>query len=351
MKLMKKTLLLPLVIAFIGGLAAGTVPASAADVVKMKTTTAHSPSNWVWPIYEAFAEEVKERTNGRVELEFYTPGQLVPYIQYLEALRAGISDIAHVVPGYYPSEFALSQGFNLPYKWEDSVTGYRLWNALYDKYMNIDYFNLGIDIIAGWPAAGYDLFTIDRPIEKMEDAADLRLRTNNETTASIWKAMGAIPVFMSGSKVPDALGKGMLDGAPGPASWLNDMQVWEHGKPGYLTRTGSIPQGLGGLGVSLNPRHKFVNLSEEDQQAIRVAADNWVRRLSEESDTIRDEALVLLQAKGVIYSDWPQSEKDRLVAATAEVEKEWLAWTRKEGLPGQMMLDEMNALLKKWKDE
>ena len=103
--------------------------------------------------------------------------------------------------------------------------------------------------------------------------------------------------------------------------------------------------------MSLNPRHKFVNLSEEDQQAIRVAADNWVRRLSEESDTIRDEALVLLQAKGVIYSDWPQSEKDRLVAATAEVEKEWLAWTRKEGLPGQMMLDEMNALLKKWKDE
>ena len=53
----------------------------------------------------------------------------------------------------------------------------------------------------------------------------------------------------------------------------------------------------------------------------------------------------------VIYSDWPQSEKDRLIAATAHIEENWLAWTKEKGLPGKLMLEEMNALLKEWRGE
>ena len=45
----------------------------------------------------------------------YDPGQLVPFVQHLEAVRAGIMDIAVVVPGYYQNEFALSSLWNYMY--------------------------------------------------------------------------------------------------------------------------------------------------------------------------------------------------------------------------------------------
>lgn len=123
----KKTLL---ALSFIGALIAGYAPASAADVVKLKTMAAHSQATaWAWPVYEKWIEAVKRETNGRVELEYYAPGQLVPYIQFLEAARVGIADIVLVTPGYYQNEFPLSNIWNYMYRWPDAVTSWRMWTS------------------------------------------------------------------------------------------------------------------------------------------------------------------------------------------------------------------------------
>ena len=196
----------------------GTVPAASADSVTFKVPRAQKSGGWSDPAYDGMKEAIEKGTEGRVLIQYFDPNQLVTFGQMLEALRAGISDIGYVIPGYYPTEFPLSQGFNLPYKWPDGVTGNRLWNALYDKYMNIDFFQMGIDM----------------------------------------------------SELIDAVGKASLE------------KILSH---------------------------------------------------------------------GVVYSEWPQSEKDRLIAATAHIEEHWLAWTKEKGLPGKLMLDEMNALLKEWRGE
>ena len=351
MKLSKRTLLLPLVLSFIGTLIVGTVPASAADPVTFKVPKGQKTGGWSDPAYHGMKEAIEKGTEGRVLIQYFDPNQLVTSGQMLEALRAGISDIGYVIPGYYPTEFPLSQGFNLPYKWPDGVTGNRLWNALYDKYMNIDFFQMGIDMCGAYPAAGYDLFTIEKPISKMEDAAGLRLRSNNETTGEIIKALGGIPNFIPGGDVPDALSKGLLDGNPISKHWALDISLWDYGKPGYWTVTGSFPQGLGGMAISLNPRHKFINLSEDDQQVVRDACFQWGVDMSEGIDAVGVAALKEVLSHGVVYHEWPQSEKDRLIEATAHIEQKWLDWTKEKGLPGKLMLTEMNALLKEWRGE
>ena len=166
MRFMKITRLLPVVLSFIGALALGTVPVASADSVTFKVPKGQKSGGWADPAYDGMKEAIEKGTEGRVLIQYFEPNQLVGSGQMLEALRAGISDIGYVIPGYYPTEFPLSQGFNLPYKWPDGVTGNRLWNALYDKYMNIDIFQMGIDMCGAYPAAGYDLFTIDKPITK-----------------------------------------------------------------------------------------------------------------------------------------------------------------------------------------
>ena len=84
---------------------------------------------------------------------------------------------------------------------------------------------------------------------------------------------------------------------------------------------------------------------------VRDACFQWGIDISALIDAVGKSSLEEILSHGVIYSDWPQSEKDRLIAATAHIEENWLAWTKEKGLPGKLMLEEMNALLKEWRGE
>ena len=101
------------------------------------------------------------------------------------------------------------------------------------------------------------------------------------------------------------------------------------------------------MAISLNPRHKFINLSEDDQQVVRDACFQWGVDMSEGIDAVgRSSFEGGIVPWGGLPVNGPQSEKDRLIEATAHIEQKWLDWTKEKGLPGKLMLTEMNALLK-----
>ena len=348
MKSTNKTLLaLSLTGALIAG--SGSASASAADVVKLKLVGSHGPTTaWAWPAYQRLEERVKEATNGRVELELYAPSQLVPFVQHLEAVRAGIIDIADVVPGYYQNEFALSHLWYYMYTdlnfFDDATISARMWSDLYDQYMSIDFEKLSLDCPGdnGWPVVAYDLFTIDRPISKIEDAKGLKLRSNSAGMNKIIESMGAIPVFMGGASVPDALSKGILDGVPMSDHWGTAVPIWDYAKPGYWTVTGSFPQGVNCSAVSTRRNSKWMKkVSPEDQEAIGVELREFKMDLSRLVNEARGRFLKTAAEKGITISEWPDSEKQRLVEAWRQVIDDALEFAKKEGAPAEYMLDAM----------
>ena len=260
LKFLNKTLLLRLVLSFIGALTLGTVPASA-ETVTLKFVGSHGPTTgWAWPAYPRLGEAVEKATEGRVKLQFYQPGQLVPFVQHLEAVRAGILDVAAVVPGYYQNEFALSSLWNYMYTYyPNAQTSAHMWFDLYDQYMSIDFDKL--DLVCpggnGWPVVPYDLFTIDRPVKTVEDMKGLKLRSNSGAMNKIIESGGGVPVFMGGGQVPDALSKGMLNGTPMSDHWGTAVKVWEYGNPGYWTITGSFPQGVSAACLSTREKQQM----------------------------------------------------------------------------------------------
>ena len=220
MKLPKKAHLLPVVLSFIGALTLGTAPASA-ETVTLKFVGSHGPTTgWAWPAYPRLGEAVEKATEGRVKLQFYQPGQLVPFVQHLEAVRAGIIDMAAVVPGYYQNEFALSSLWNYMYTYYPSAeASANMWFALYDQYMSMDFDKL--DLVCpggnGWPVVPYDVFTIDRPLNTVEDMKGLKLRSNS----------GAMnKIIESGRRHPGIHGWRPGPGCPeqGNAQWNTDVR-------------------------------------------------------------------------------------------------------------------------------
>ena len=335
---------------FMGSLLLGSVTASAGTVT-LKFVGSHGPTTgWAWPAYQRLGEATEKATEGRVKLQFYQPGQLVPFVQHLEAVRAGIIDMAAVVPGYYQNEFALSSLWNYMYTYyPNAQASAHMWFDLYDQYMAMDFEKLGLECPGanGFTAVAYDVFTVDKPLKTMDDMKGLKLRSNSAAMNKIIEAGGGIPVFMGGGAAPDALSKGMLNGIPMSDHWGLGVKIWEYGKPGYWTVTGSFPQGVVCNAASTRKNSKWMKkVSPEDRAAIGEELAKWKYEISMRVN----ESAAVFQKKatenGVTLSEWPDSEKKRLQEGWADVINEAIEFAKKEGAPAKWMLDAMDQWLK-----
>ena len=348
---MKFVTKLALALTFVGALVVGSTTASAGTVT-LKLVGSHGRSAaWVWPEYEKLAANVEKVTEGRVKLQIYDPGQLVPFVQHLEAVRAGIMDLADTVPGYYQNEFALSNLWNYRFTsfGQDATRTTRMWQDLYDQYMAMDFEKLGLECPGanGFTAVAYDVFTVDKPLKTMDDMKGLKLRSNSAAMNKIIEAGGGIPVFMGGGAAPDALSKGMLNGIPMSDHWGLGVKIWEYGKPGYWTVTGSFPQGVVCNAASTRKNSKWMKkVSPEDRAAIGEELAKWKyeisMRVNESASVFQKKAT----ENGVTISEWPDSEKKRLQEGWADVINEAIEFAKKEGAPAKWMLDAMDQWLK-----
>jgi TRAP-type C4-dicarboxylate transport system substrate-binding protein len=347
---MKFVTKLALALTFVGALVGGSTTASAGTVT-LKFVGSHGPTTgWAWPAYQRLGEATEKATEGRVKLQFYQPGQLVPFVQHLEAVRAGIIDMAAVVPGYYQNEFALSSIWNYMYTYYPSAeASAHMWFDLFDQYMSMDFekLNLACPGGNGWPVMPYDVFTIDKPLKTVDDMKGLKLRSNSGAMNKIIEAGGGIPVFMGGGQVPDALSKGMLNGTPMSDHWGTAVKIWEYGKPGWWTVTGSFPQGVSAICVSDRKNTKWTKkVSAKDKEAFGALLQEFQLDLSRLVDQTSAVFLKTAADAGVTISEWPQSEKERLMEGWKPLIADAMDFAKKEGAPAKWMIDAMHEWLK-----
>ena len=59
------------------------------------------PGTLPYKIEQEFAERVKQLTDGRLEIKVFPPGGLVPTMQMLESVQAGMFEMMKTYEGYY----------------------------------------------------------------------------------------------------------------------------------------------------------------------------------------------------------------------------------------------------------
>ena len=175
----------------------------------------------------------------------------------------------------------------------------------------------------------------------------LKLRSNSAAMSAMHTSAGAVPVFMGGGAVPDALSKKMLNGVPMSDHWGLAVPIWEYGKPGYWTVTGSYPQGVSCLAASNRRNTKWTKkVSESDKEVIGAAFRQFVidegKAVNVAAADFRKAAL----ANGMILSEWPDSEKKRFAKAWKPLIDEAIAFAKKEGAPAKYMIEAMHQWVK-----
>jgi tripartite ATP-independent transporter DctP family solute receptor len=271
------------------------------------------------PRHEAavkFADVLKAKTGGRIEVQVSPASQLGDDSAMVTALRTGALDMSAnsqgAVAGVVPEYAAFGMPFlfsSLPQAWKlmDGPVGQELAKKSADK---------GLVVLGFWDNGIRHLTNSKRPILKPEDMKGLKMRTPPDAvTVDIMQSMGAEAQQIKFSELYVALEQGVVDGQENPIANIHSGKLYEVQK--FMSLTGHKYE----VTPFLMGKRSWDKLSEADRKAVMEAALEATalqRKLASEADA---KLLGEIKAKGVRV-DTPDTAP--FVKATAAVDDKWL---------------------------
>lgn len=202
----------------------------AAEKIQLRFSTIFPLAHLHTVLNKAFAEEIKKRTNGQVEITVYPVGTLNAPDKTYESVVKGIADIGMVPPTWVAGRFHMSEIMEMPSDIPSAWVSARVVTDLFQNFPFKEYDDVRVLYLHG---PGRNLITTkDIPVRKLEDLKGQKLRTSGGTV-EIVKAWGAVPRAMPMSEAYEALSRGVVDGTFAVAETLSGFKLAEPVK--YLT--------------------------------------------------------------------------------------------------------------------
>ncbi|RDE10440.1 TRAP transporter substrate-binding protein [Pelagibacterium lacus] len=161
-----------------------------------------------------WAEAIEAQSDGRIAVEFYPSMMLggAPADLFAQA-QGGAVDLVWTVLGYTPGRFPKAEVFEMPFL----VTNAEDTSRAFQRYVEenaMDEF-AGLKLIAVH-THGPGLFHSNRPIERLEDLQGLKIRGGSRVISAMLTDLGAEAIGFPVPEVPEALTRGVIDGATIP---------------------------------------------------------------------------------------------------------------------------------------
>jgi len=162
---------------------------------------------------QRFADEVRAMTDGRISIECFSSGALMPYTEYFDAVRSGVVEISNTGGGYWSGKdpaFSVVDAASiligdyprtLAWCWEGG--GIDMLREQYAKY-DLYYISHHMYTFAG------ESIVSKVPIRNEEDVKGLKIRAP-ELLAPVWDALGANVLTIPGAEVYTALSTGLIE--------------------------------------------------------------------------------------------------------------------------------------------
>ena len=314
-------------IAGVGATAAGL----AAPAVAQGNTTWRMVTTWPknFPGLGVGAQRLADRitaaSGGRLTIQVYSAGELVPPLQSLDAVIDGTAEMSHGAAYYWQNKStALSFFTGVPYgmtsrelaAWVRFMGGQQLWDEVYDQF-GVQGFLSGD---TGTQTGGW----FKKELNGVEDIKGLRFRTPG-LGGRVWEKLGATVTNMAAGEIFQALQSGTLDAAEfvGP---YNDLALgfYQVAKNYYLPSF--VEPGLATEIVV--DKKKYAALPEDLQAIIRDVAQAEYDNVACDFAANDPRALeTLVKEHGVMVRQFP----DTILEAGAKAALEVLTEVRESG--------------------
>ncbi|MEQ1940570.1 TRAP transporter substrate-binding protein [Mesorhizobium sp. CN5-321] len=241
-----------------------------------------------------FAEEIKDKTDGRIEIRVQGGGALGGDREVIEGVQLGTVDMTvvstSIVVNFDP-DFAI---LDIPFLFRD-----------FDHAQAVLDGPIGKELLDGLPQKGLvglafggmgfrELTNNAKPVKTPDDVKGLKIRTQqNEMHIAVWRELGALPTPMAIPEVYTALQQGVVDGQENPVGAIINNRFGEVQKYISLTDHAFTP-----LVLLISPS-VYSSLSEEDKQVFATAAKNAMARNRKEVDAVLTSGLETLKSQGM----------------------------------------------------
>lgn len=161
---------------------------------------------------EKFAEYVNEMSGGRLTVQVYGAGELVPGFEVFDAVSQGTAQMAHSGSYYWKGKIPSSPLFGaIPFgmtatelnAWLHYGGGLELWQEMYKPF--------GIIPMAGGNTGAQFAGWFKKEINSMEDLKGLKMRIPG-LAGEVLQRAGAVPVTLTGGEIYSSLQSGAIDG-------------------------------------------------------------------------------------------------------------------------------------------
>ncbi|SEL11092.1 TRAP-type mannitol/chloroaromatic compound transport system, substrate-binding protein [Roseovarius nanhaiticus] len=276
---------------------------------------------------QRLADRITAASGGRLTIQVYSAGELVPPLQSLDAVIDGTAEMSHGAAYYWQNKStALSFFTGVPYgmttaelgAWVRFMGGQEIWDEIYDQFGVQGFLsgNTG-NQTGGW---------FREELTGLADIQGKRFRTPG-LGGRVWEKMGATVTNMAGGEIFQALQSGTLDAAEfvGP---YNDLALGFHQVAKHYYLSSFVEPGLATEIVV--DKAKYQELPDDLQALVRDVAQAEYEMVSSDFIANDPRALqTLINDHGVQVHQFP----DDIMEAGAKGAKELIEELRADSDP------------------
>lgn len=269
------------------------------------------------------AQRIQDLSGGRIEIQIFAAGELVPAFEVLDAVSRGTIQLGHSAPIYWRGKLPAAQVFgSIPFgmladefnAWIYHGGGMELWREVYATQDIVPFLagQTGPQM-GGW---------FNREIRSVDDLVGLKMRIPG-LGGEVMQRAGVLPVNLPGSEIFTALQTGAIDAT----EWVgpyNDLAFGLHEAATYYYYPGwQEPSGALELLVSAEA---YASLSDELKEIVATACMAEADYVFAEFNTRNNQALrTLTEEHGVELRRFPDDVLAALRGYSAEVMQELAA--------------------------
>lgn len=239
-----------------------------------------SPEDTVTQLYaERFAEEVEQRSGGKMKIQVYPNSTLGGDREMLETCKDG--DIPFIVQNTAPQVNFMPDTaiFDMPCIFDNiKQARERVDSEPFYSLMKQVYMEGGYQLL-GYADQGFRVMSTNKKVEKIGDFKGQKIRTmENAYHMDFWKALQANPTPMTFSEVYIGLAQHTIDAQENPYEVIVSNRLYEQQE--YVVETNHLPHL-----ISLIVSDEFYQeLSKKEQEIIHKAGDIAKEYAREQSD-------------------------------------------------------------------
>lgn len=264
----------------------------------LKLTMADTRNHPLYQVLLRFADSVKKKTNGAVEVKVYGVGELGSQLNILTGLQTGIIDLCAHTSGFIDTLFPQFQVMDLPFLFPDLTSAEKVLDGPIGKQLADLMPSKGIYALTyghwGWRVTS----TIDRKVPEPKDMKGMKIRVQpGPIFAAMYRALGANPIAIDFSEIYLALSQRTIEAIETPIISLPAAKHYEVVKMINLTNH------VYNAGVLMVSKRKFDSMAKNLQEGLRDAAvemtPDWRKTMAEKTT----ETTAFLKEKGLTFVD------------------------------------------------